>query len=202
METTLGLHPEGSVSARGQVSAMRLVFLVGFMGAGKSTVGKALAAQLGWRFEDLDDRIVAREQRSVEQIFRESGEPEFRRSEHAALRALLAESASAPRVVALGGGAFITAENAALIAQSEAPTVFLDAPVDVLFRRCQQEQHVERPLRRSQEEFGRLYIARRPHYLQATLRIETSEQNVEAVALEVARGLGLHQDRPSQGEMP
>jgi len=202
MELSLGSYPAGSVSQRGQASAPRVIFLVGFMGAGKSTVGKALAGQLGWEFEDLDDRIVAREQRSIEQIFRELGEPEFRRAEHAALRALLSESNSAPRVVALGGGAFVQAENAALLAQAGAPSVFLDAPVEVLFRRCQQAQQVERPLRRSQEEFGKLYDARRPHYLKAALRVETSDQDIEVVAQAVARGLGLQPNNSSREDIP
>ena len=202
METTLGSHPAGSVPVRGQFPARRLVFLVGFMGAGKSTVGKALAGQLGWEFEDLDDRIVAREQRSIERIFHESGEPEFRRAEQAALRALLGESSSAPRVVALGGGAFVQAENAALLAQAGAPTVFLDAPVEVLFRRCQQEQQVQRPLRRSPEEFGKLHDARRPHYLKAALRVETGDQDIAAVAQAVARSLGLQPTNSSPEDIP
>jgi len=61
------------------------VFLVGFMGAGKSSVGRALGQRLNWVFEDLDDRIEAREGRCVVEIFRDSGESEFRRAEHAAL---------------------------------------------------------------------------------------------------------------------
>ena len=56
--------------------------LVGFMGAGKTTVGRMLGAQLGWRFEDLDDRIERRERRTVTEIFRDSGESSFRRAEH------------------------------------------------------------------------------------------------------------------------
>jgi shikimate kinase len=202
METTLGTHPAGSVSAREPVSAPRLVFLVGFMGAGKSSVGKALAAHLGWQFEDLDDHIVARVGRPIEQIFRESGEPEFRRAEHGALRSLLSEPVSAARVVALGGGAFVQPENAELLAQAGALTVFLDAPVEVLFRRCQQEQQVGRPLRRSQEEFGKLYEARRPHYLKAALRVDTHHHEVEAVAHAVARGLGLQPANSSREDMP
>ena len=178
----------------------RAVFLVGFMGAGKSSAGRALARQLDWPFEDLDERIQAREQRSIEQIFRESGEPEFRRAEHDALRELLAELGPSPRVVALGGGAFVRAENAALLEQAGVPVVFLDAPVEELFRRCQQERQVERPLRRDPEQFRRLYEARRPHYLAAALRIETHGKEIDAVAAEVARALGLQPDRGSVKE--
>jgi shikimate kinase len=202
METTLGSHPANHISARGKAPAPRLVFLVGFMGAGKSTVGRALAHHLGWAFEDLDERLVAREQRSIEAIFRESGEAEFRRAEHAALRALLSDAGSGPRVVALGGGAFVQSENASLLSQAGAPAVFLDAPVEVLFERCRNEQQVQRPLRSNQEEFGKLYQSRRPHYLKAALRIDTSNLDVEAVARAVALGLGLEPLSSSQGDMP
>ena len=62
----------------------RCVFLVGFMGAGKTSVGRALGARLGWPFEDPDDRIRSRAGRSIEEIFRDAGEQEFRRVEHEA----------------------------------------------------------------------------------------------------------------------
>ena len=65
------------------------VFLVGFMGAGKSSVGAALGRRLNWIFEDLDDRIERRERRTVAEIFRESGEPAFRRAERSALQDVL-----------------------------------------------------------------------------------------------------------------
>lgn len=161
------------------------------MGAGKSSVGRALARRLGWKFEDLDDRIAAREQRAIEQIFRESGEAEFRRAEQAALRELLSESGSMHRVVALGGGAFVQAENAALLAQFGAAAVFLDAPVEVLFQRCREEQGRERPLHRGEEEFRRLYELRLPHYRKAELRVETGDQDVESIAETIARELKL-----------
>jgi shikimate kinase len=165
------------------------VVLVGFMGAGKSSVGAALSRRLGWPFEDLDERIQAREQRSIEQIFRESGEAAFRRLEHEALRSLVSELNSA-KVVALGGGAFAQAINASLLEAAGWPTIFLDAPAEELFRRCQ-EQDLERPLRGSAEEFRRLYEERRPYYMKAALRIETAGKEVEAVAAEAITRLGL-----------
>lgn len=200
MKTGPGSRPDANSSAPGVRPLVRTVFLVGFMGAGKSTVGRALAAQMGLPFEDLDERLQAREKRSIEQIFRESGEAEFRRAEREALRELLAELDSFPRIVALGGGAFVQAANAALLAKSKAPVVFLDAPVEELFRRCQQEaETVERPLRRDQEQFRALYEARRPQYLAASVRIETSGKDVTTVAAEVAGALGLRQKRESGG---
>jgi len=166
------------------------VLLVGFMGSGKTSVGRALSRRLGWPFEDLDERIQARAGRTIEQIFRQSGEAEFRRAESAALRDLLSELGSTPRVVALGGGAFVQMDNTELLRQCGAPAVFLDAPPGELYRRCQQEG-AERPLQRSLEQFRALYEMRRPHYLRAELRIETSGKDVEAIADEVLRSLGL-----------
>jgi shikimate kinase len=171
------------------VSGVRAVVLVGFMGAGKSSVGAALSRKLGWPFEDLDERIQAREQRTIEQIFRQSGEAVFRQLEHAALRSLVDEAGPSPKVVALGGGAFAQANNAALLTDAGWSTIFLDAPVDELFRRCQ-EQKLERPLRGDAREFHRLYENRRPCYLKARFRIETAGKDVEEVAAEVIARLG------------
>jgi shikimate kinase len=168
---------------------MRGVFLVGFMGAGKSSVGLALSKLLGWPFEDLDERIQAREKRTIKQIF-ESGETAFRRAEHTALRDLLAQPAGAPRIVALGGGTMAQADNAALLEAADAALVFLHAPVEELYRRCQQEK-VERPLRKDVEQFRGLYEARQAHYQKASVRIETAGKSVDAVAAEIAQTLGL-----------
>ena len=160
------------------------------MGAGKSSVGAALSRKLGWPFEDLDERIQAREQRSIEQIFRQSGEAVFRQLEHAALRSLVDEPGASAKVVALGGGAFAQANNADLVKKAGWSTIFLDAPVDELFRRCQQQQ-LERPLRGDVKEFQRLYENSRPCYLKAGLRIETAGKDVEEVAAEAIARLGV-----------
>src|SRR5467141_3680099 len=96
-------------------SGARTVILVGFMGAGKSSVGLALSRRLGWPFEDLDERVELQERRSVEQIFQHSGEAAFRQAEHAALRSLIRELGPSPKIVAMGGGAFAQANNAALL---------------------------------------------------------------------------------------
>ena len=172
----------------------RAVFLIGFMGAGKTSVGRALGERLGWAFEDLDERIERRERRTVPEIFRESGESEFRRAEHAALKELFSElSAGAEKIVALGGGAFVQEHNARLIEAASVPTVFLDADVEELWRRCR-EQRTERPLLGSLESFRSLCEARRPHYLKASLRQETSGKTIEEIAAEVVRALGLDQE--------
>jgi len=168
----------------------RVVFLVGFMGAGKTTVGRALAQRLGWTFEDLDDRIQLREGRSIAEIFRDSGETEFRRAETAALRQVLSELDSSPRIIALGGGAFAQPENSALLENAGVPVVFLDGPAEELFRRCEREPR-ERPLRGNVKQFRELYEQRRPSYLKAAWRIDTGGKDQETVAAEVACSLGL-----------
>jgi shikimate kinase len=187
MSTRPGGPSETTKSA--SVSRARAVVLVGFMGAGKSTVGATLSARLGWPFEDLDERIQARERRSIEQIFRESGESVFRQAEHAALRSALEELGGSAKVLALGGGAFAQENNAALLEQAGVATIFLDAPVEELFHRCQ-EQRLDRPLRRDLEEFRRLYENRRPCYLKAAVRIDTAGKNVEEVTAEAIVKLG------------
>src|SRR5437868_3871670 len=115
----------------------RVILLVGFMGAGKTSVGRMLAEQLHWRFVDLDDLVVAREGRSIAQIFEEAGESGFRSRESAALRELLSElKSSGDAVVALGGGALSQPANRAAIERSGFKKFFLAAPVEQLFQRC------------------------------------------------------------------
>jgi shikimate kinase len=168
----------------------RVIFLVGFMGAGKTTVGRALAQRLGWEFEDLDERIQSREAQTVEQIFHVAGEAAFRTVEHETIRELLSSLGSCRRVVALGGGAVAQPENAAILRHTGFPVVFLDAPVEELWQRCQ-EQGTERPLRRDIEQFRDLYQTRRPHYITAGMRVDTSGKDIETIAAEVACALGL-----------
>jgi shikimate kinase len=174
---------------------VKAVALVGFMGAGKTTVGRALGKQLGWTFEDLDDRIERREQRKVAEIFRDSGESSFRRAEHAALKELLEELKSGPeKIVAVGGGAFAEDRNARLIQSAGVPTIFLEADPEELWRRCsrQAEQDgIERPLLKSLETFRELYEARRPHYMKASLRQSSGGKTAAQIAKAVVLALGL-----------
>jgi shikimate kinase len=187
------------LAASRRVTGPRAVVLIGFMGAGKSSVGRAVGERLGWTFEDLDDRIERREKRKVAEIFRESGESGFRQAEHAALRELLGElRAGAERIVALGGGAFVQKENARLIKTRGIPTVFLDAQVEELWQRCREQaewQGMERPLLGSLKSFRELYQARQPHYLKASFRQETGGKTVERIAAEVVETLGLDRSR-------
>jgi shikimate kinase len=194
-------------STRAAALSGNVVFLVGFMGAGKSSVGRALGQRLNWVFEDLDDRIEAREGRTVAEIFRDSGESEFRRAEHAALEHVLRElRGGSARIIALGGGAFVQKENAALLKRSGVPTVFLDAPVEDLWQRCStqaRETGAERPLLRSRKQFRELHETRSRSYSKASLKIQTGSRAVEEIAAEIAASLGLNKIelRTEQGEV-
>jgi shikimate kinase len=169
------------------------VLLVGFMGAGKTSVGRALGQQLNWIFEDLDDRIATREGRTVADIFRDSGESEFRRAERAVLEQVLGElRGGVARIVALGGGTFSQGQNHKAIQASGIPTVFLDAPVEELWQRCEQPANLDaRPLQTSASKFRELHKARLPYYRTASLRVDTAGKQVEAIAAEIVQALGL-----------
>ena len=193
MKGTPGSRHEVQAPASRCDAPVRAVFLVGFMGAGKTSVGRALSEHSGWRFEDLDDRIQAREGRTISEIFQHEGEARFRESEIAALRELLAEVESGPPVIAaLGGGTLAQPEVAALLERSDGVTVFLDAPPDELWRRCGADL-VDRPLRREETEFRKLYETRRPSYLQARMRVDTGGRELEPIVHEIADRLGLRQ---------
>jgi shikimate kinase len=173
----------------------RGLILVGFMGAGKSSVGRILAERLGWAFEDLDDCIERREKRQIAEIFRNQGEAGFRRAEHQALKELLEGlQTGSEKVIALGGGAFVEQSNISLIEAAKLATIFLDADVEELWERCQQQSETHRtvrPLLGSIDDFRELYHKRRPHYLRAGLRQETSGRAVEQIAAELIQALNL-----------
>jgi shikimate kinase len=194
-------------NSQGSRKSVAAVFLVGFMGAGKTSVGRTLGTRLNWSFEDLDERIERLEGRRVAEIFREAGEAEFRRAEHNALRSVLSELQSgAVRIVALGGGAFVREENAALLKGAKVATVYLDAPVTELWRRCCEQASTsgaQRPLLQNEGQFKKLHQERRESYAKASHRIQTGKRSMEEIAAEIERTLGLKKMplREEQGEV-
>jgi shikimate kinase len=141
------------------------IFLVGFMGSGKSTIGRTLAEELGWGFADLDEDIETREGMPISQIFDTCGEAEFRRAETAALRERVrAVEGGRPWVVALGGGAFLNEENFEMVSNNGV-TVWLDCSFSTVERRLAGYGH--RPLARDPEKLRELFAVRRPHYERA-----------------------------------
>jgi shikimate kinase len=171
--------------AQAHSSLIRRVFLIGFMGAGKTTVGRKLASRLGWDFYDLDQVIESREGRTVAEIFAAHGEPAFRRAESAALEQLLQDSAGGrDLVVALGGGAFVNPRNREALQRAGAITVLLEAPLEELRRRCGSDA-VIRPLATDEKRFADLFEARQAAYRLARYRVNTLDKTVDDVAAEV-----------------
>ncbi|GIU74651.1 MAG: shikimate kinase [Bryobacteraceae bacterium] len=146
------------------------IYLVGFMGSGKTTVGRMLARRLGWRFADLDEDIEAHAQMSINEIFDRFGEEHFRQLEHEALRRRVADIArGVPWVVAVGGGCFAQPRNYELISNNGI-SIWLDAPLEMM--RARVAQSSTRPLARDPAKFEELYQARRASYEKADYRIE------------------------------
>lgn len=168
----------------------RAVCLVGFMGAGKTAVGRVLAQSLGWRFVDLDDEIERSAGKSIAEIFASDGEAEFRRLEAEELAQSLKKLRTKPTVLALGGGAFVQRENAERLRQATVPVIFLDAPLEELLRRCREQEGRLRPLLDSgSDALSVLYAERRPLYMAAEVTVLTSGKPVAEVAAEVERWL-------------
>ena len=122
------------------------IYLVGFMGCGKSTVGRALADELGWSFFDLDHEIEGDSGSTISEIFDRQGEEIFRALEASALaKRVKAVQSGRPQVIALGGGALMSDKNFELIS-NHGVMVWLDAPFEVIQKRVAAESH--RPLAR------------------------------------------------------
>jgi shikimate kinase len=164
------------------------IYLAGFMGSGKSTIGHLLADRLGWHFVDLDTEIESRARKSIFEIFEAQGEAEFRKLEREMMREKVrAIECGRPTVVALGGGAIMKPENFALL-ENNGITIWLDCPLDIVRRRVEPASH--RPLARDSEAFARLYEARRESYSRADYRISI-ESDDPAVSVQAVLALPL-----------
>lgn len=167
-------------------TALQRIVLTGFMGSGKSTIGRALAKELGWRFIDLDSLVEQRDGRPVARIFAETGEPAFRALETDALISSLSEQ---NLVLALGGGALETAANReAIAASTHTCVVLLTASFDTLYQRCERQIATRangsplpiRPLLGDREAAAARLNRRDPVYREcAHLVLETTGQKPE-----------------------
>jgi shikimate kinase len=151
------------------------LYLVGFMGAGKSTVARALGRRLGWRTEDVDELIEARERRTVAEVFAERGEPYFRAAEREILRRLLPLRHT---VVATGGGSYADADNRAII-NADGTAIWLDLPYALALERVPADGR--RPLAADRAAFEALFHARRLAYQHAHIRVDAAAPVEELV---------------------
>jgi shikimate kinase len=149
------------------------VYLVGFMGAGKSSVARALGKRLDWKVEDIDSRIERLERRDIPAIFREAGEPYFRAREREALLQLLPERGT---VVASGGGTFADPANRELMLRDGA-VIWLDAPLATVLRRLPPDGR--RPLATDRLGMEQLYNQRLAAYRLAHFRVDAGRGSVE-----------------------
>jgi shikimate kinase len=151
------------------------LYLVGFMGAGKSSVARALSRRIGWRAEDIDHLIEAREGKRVADIFAQRGEPYFREVESAVLHSLVPVRQV---IVATGGGTFIDPANRALML-GDGAVVWLDAPLARIIERVPQDGR--RPLASDRAQMEQLFEHRRAAYSQAHARFDASQPLPEIV---------------------
>ncbi len=175
------MHPEQPI-----LRTVDRVVLIGFMGAGKSTLGPILAGRLGWRFVDTDHMLEAEAGTTISDLFTTHGEPAFRRMEAQIIARLLDQS---DLVIALGGGAIETASTRALLANFQNTCViFLRAPLEVLIDRCEQEPDAAvRPVLRQREALRQRFHSRLPHYQSAHLTVDTEALDPHTVANNILR---------------
>jgi shikimate kinase len=152
------------------------LYLVGFMASGKTTLGRALAEEIGWPFVDIDSEIEAHAGKTISQIFTQRGERVFRDIETDVIRRhVIGIEAGLPCVVALGGGAFIQPRNWDLI-ENNGVTVWLDCPIETVRRRLGDD--CTRPLAVNRNGLAQLYEDRRPLYARADYKVMVDTDDV------------------------
>jgi len=187
------VQPEGQSEdqplAQGQLH--KTVVMVGMMGAGKTAVGRAVAAKLGAPFLDSDAEIEAAANLSVPEIFQRDGEAFFRRRETEVITRLLVAERG---ILSTGGGAFLAQENRSLISE-RGVSLWLDADVELLWNRVKHKD--TRPLLRTPDPkatLTALHAERNPFYAQADLSVKCDEGlSIDAMA---DRVIGVLRTRP------
>ena len=156
------------------------IYLAGFMGSGKSTVGRLLADRIGWEFIDLDEEIEKKEADTIEHIFESRGEAEFRRLETAVIaRHVQLVERGSPCVIALGGGAFVRAENFELI-RNHGISIWLNCSFEAILKRVGVDAR-PRPLAREPLRFRQLYDERQAAYGRADFHVDADCETLHTV---------------------
>jgi shikimate kinase len=169
-------------------SSVRRIVLTGFMGAGKSTVGRLLAAQLQWRFIDVDDEIEAAFNATIAQLFQQKGEPWFREQEHETIHELISQDSI---VLGLGGGAIEDPRTRDILLSAGGTTlVHLQATLETVLTRCQGTETV-RPVLADRSDLEARYQRRLPLYNQAHHTLAVDHLTPEETARSLQQILGL-----------
>lgn len=167
----------------------RSIVFIGLMGAGKTAIGRKVAATLGLPFLDSDQEIEAVSRMTIPELFERYGEPEFRALEQRVIARVLEHG---PQVLSTGGGAFMNAQTREFIGE-QGVSVWLKADLDVLMDRVSKKQN--RPLLKNADPRGvmqRLMAERYPVYGTADVTVPTREEKKEIISAEVINGLMTH----------
>lgn len=159
------------------------IYLVGFMGSGKSTIARALASRLRWQSEDIDDLIERRERRTIADIFARQGEPYFRAVEREMLKVM---QPIRHVVVATGGGTFADVENRHLITL-DGVSIWIDVPLPELLHRIPLDGR--RPLAASRADLERLFALRTETYRLAHVHVNATRSSVTAIVDRILESL-------------
>lgn len=159
------------------------VFLLGFMGSGKTTLGRLLADRLGWTFHDLDEIVEQDERSTITRLFAEKGEDYFRAAEARVLARLCA--LPGPAVIACGGGTYCSVPNQQAIDEAGI-TVWLDQPFAAIWKRREALAHA-RPLMSGEADLAALYDRRLPFYRAAALHLPIGEGQLPEALDELTR---------------
>lgn len=165
---------------------MKNIYLVGFMGTGKSAVGRELAKKKKWHFVDLDELIEFKEKRAITDIFAQEGEPYFRRIEKKTLKEVAKEKGF---VVACGGGIVVNEENIKIMQDSGA-IICLKATPSAILKRVSGQTH--RPLLNVKDPKKRIELLlklRSPYYAKADKSIDTSKLSVKEVVGKISKAI-------------
>jgi shikimate kinase len=182
----------GPESAVVRALGNRSIVLVGMMGAGKSSIGRRLAARLGIPFIDADAEIESAAGMTIREIFDKHGEPYFRSGEARVIARLLDNG---PQVLATGGGSLMDAQTRALIGE-KGVSIWLKADIDVLLKRTKRRN--DRPLA---EKIKDLLPIREPLYAQADIVVQSRDEPhdtiVDEIMMQLPRRLGVGVEKPS-----
>lgn len=187
------MSPDGAAAIQDRLGN-RSIALIGLMGAGKTTVGRRLAALLALPFRDTDVEIEAASRMTIPELFEAYGEPEFRALEARVVARLAAEG---PQVIATGGGAYLHAETRAMLKQT-AITVWLKADLETLMERVSRRSN--RPLLKTddpREVMRRLIDIRYPVYAEADITVGTRDVKRDIIAAEILEALDRHLETES-----